>query len=93
MMAKFIFLCEKAWRNSALSVARFWGGVKIDGVDFNIIGERHDLVRDDWCKVYNRLGRERTIELINSNVPLSEAKKLIKAKSKKHGTNQTSIDF
>lgn len=80
MMAKFIFLCEKAWRNSALSVARFWGCVKIDGMNFNIIGERHDLVREDWCKIYKRLGREQTIN--------GKIKKI-----KENETNQTDIEF
>jgi hypothetical protein len=92
-MADFILACEDFWRNSPLSIVSHYGGARIDGHFYYVLGDRHDLVREDWKEVYNRLGRERTIELINSNVPLSEAKKLIKAKSKKHGTNQTSIDF
>lgn len=41
-------------------------------------GEPADLVRKDWIPIYKKLGREKTIELVENNVPLSEAKKLIK---------------
>lgn len=43
-------------------------------------GEPADLVRVDWIPIYKKLGREKTIELVKNNVPLSEARKLIKSK-------------
>ena len=43
-------------------------------------GEPADLVQEEWLQVYRCLGRDKTIELIKKNVPLSIAKKQIKTK-------------
>jgi hypothetical protein len=47
-----------------------------------VLGRAQDLVRDDWKGVYNRLGRDKVIELLKNNVSLSEAKKIKKEKKK-----------
>jgi hypothetical protein len=47
-----------------------------------VLGRAQDLVRDDWEGVYNRLGRDKVIELLKNNVSLSEAKKIKKEKKK-----------
>ena len=36
-------------------------------------GEPCDLILDEWIPVYNRLGRERTIELRKNNTSLADA--------------------
>ena len=75
-MADFVLACEVFGRNSPLSIAsHFVIGARIDGRTYYVLGDHHDLVREDWCGICNCLGRERTIELISSHTPLSEAKK------------------
>lgn len=43
-------------------------------------GEPADLVQEDWLPVYRSLGRDKIIDLIKKNVPLSMAKKQINPK-------------
>ena len=62
--------------NSQLSVARHYGGIKIDGVQYVVVGT--DLLRKDWVPVYNKLGRERTIGLIKNGTSLDVAKEMLK---------------
>lgn len=64
--------------NSQLSVARHYGGIKIDGVQYVVVGT--DLLRKDWIPVYKKLGRERTIGLIKNGTSLKVAKEMIKQK-------------
>ena len=90
-MADFILACEDFWRNSPLSIASHYGGARINGRFYYVLGDRHDLVREDWCKIYNSLGRERTIGLIKSGISSKEIKQLLK-KPESNDT-QTSIDF
>lgn len=40
--------------------------------------EPADLILQEWIPVYKKLGRDKAIELINNNTPLSEAKKMKK---------------
>lgn len=71
-------LIEKSyWANSQLSIARFYGGIRINGYEYNIMEGNHDLVRQDWCNVYMKLGRDKTIELVKSHTTLKEAKALL----------------
>ena len=66
------------WMNSQLSIAKYSGGIKIDGVQYVVVGT--DLLRKDWIPVYTKLGRERTIGLIKNGTSLKVAKEMIKAK-------------
>lgn len=40
-------------------------------------GEPCDLVMNEWIPVYRALGRDKTIELVKSNIPLEEALTMI----------------
>ena len=78
-----IIIPREHWMNSQLSIARHYGGIKINGVLYGIVDLEHgDLVREDWIPVYAKLGRDRTIELIKNGTPLTEVKKLLKRKNK-----------
>ena len=68
------------WINSQLSIAKYYGGIRINGIEYLIMEVSNDLVRKDWCKVYEKLGRDKTIELIKSHITLKEAKELLKKK-------------
>ena len=73
-----ILMPAEFWMNSQLSIAKYSGGIKIDGVQYVVVGT--DLLRKDWIPVYTKLGRERTIGLIKNGTSLKVAKEMIKAK-------------
>lgn len=73
-----ILMPAEFWMNSQLSVARHYGGIKIDGVQYVVVGT--DLLRKDWVPVYKKLGRERTIGLLKNGTSLNVAKEMIKQK-------------
>ena len=77
-----ILIERDVWLSSYLSVAKYYGGISLNGHEYSILGNMQDLVRDDWEGVYNRLGRDKVIELLKNNVSLSEAKKIKKEKKK-----------
>jgi hypothetical protein len=57
--------------------------MKINGKDYLLISEHSnrytpDLLRFDWVPIYTKLGRKKTIGLINNGTSLSVAKQMIK---------------
>ena len=79
-----ILITYEAWANSQLSIARHTGGMRINGKDYALVSEHEnrytpDLLRYDWIPVYTKLGRKRTIGLINNGTSLNVAKQMIKA--------------
>ena len=64
--------------NSQLSVARFYGGIKFNGEEYVIVPPKNDLLLKGWVPVYKKLGRERTIGLINNGTSLDVAKEMLK---------------
>ena len=75
-----IIIAYDYWINSQMSIARHYGSIRINGIEYLIMEVSNDLVRKDWCKVYEKLGRDKTIELIKSHTTLKEAKELLKKK-------------
>lgn len=75
-----ILIKEDYWMNSQLSVARFYGGIKLHGEEYVIVPPKNDLLLKDWVPVYKKLGRERTIGLIENGTSLEVAKQMLKAK-------------
>lgn len=69
-----IIMTEESWMNSQLSIARYTGGININGVQYIVYGT--DLLRMDWFPVYRILGRDRTIGLINNGTTLDVAKQM-----------------
>jgi hypothetical protein len=49
-----------------LSIARFYGGIRLNGVEYKVIPQTFDLVRKEWIPVYNAVGREKMIEFLKS---------------------------
>lgn len=81
MDTNIIIITREYWENSPLSIARHYGGIKIKGVMYGIMDREYgDLVREDWIPIYNKLGRDKTIDLVKNGTPLSEANKLLKRK-------------
>jgi hypothetical protein len=77
-----ILIAYDYWINSQLSIAKYYDGIRINKQEYRIIGNKHDLVRKDWCDIYMKLGRDKTIELIKSHTTLKEAKALLNKKKK-----------
>lgn len=71
-----ILIEEGYWMNSQLSVARFFGGMKINGEQYIIVPPKNDMIQSKWAKVYRKLGREKFIEVIKKKISLEEAKRM-----------------
>ena len=90
-----ILMAEEYWRNSQLSVARFYGQARVFGYEFVIVnkygqtlfetsippGDPADLVRRDFVPYYKKLGRERFISILKENTTsiAGELKKVYRA--------------
>lgn len=67
-----ILFTKENWMNSQLSVARFYGGLRLGGHEYMVMPDSGDLLREDFVKYYKKLGRERLIELIRANNLVSD---------------------
>ena len=56
-----LLITEEYWANSQLSVARYYGGIKLDGHEYIIVDK---LGRDLWecSKIAEKEGRDKAIE-------------------------------
>lgn len=77
---------------SYFSVARHYGGIRINGQTFTYCPERDILVRDDWMEFYQHASWDEFIAAvkIGNNPTLSSDKKSAKA-HKKENNNQLSL--
>lgn len=75
------------WMNSQLSIAKFSGAIKVNGQQYIVVGS--DLILKDWLPVYSKLGRARTIGLIQNGTSLNVALQMIKIKD----DNQLTLDL
>ena len=62
-----IMMTKEFWSNSQFSIARFFGGVRINGTRYIIMGNEQDLVDDKFAKYYHKLGRDRFIQVLEQN--------------------------
>lgn len=85
-------ICTKEqWLGSQLSIARFYGGIRLNGVEYKVIPQTFDLVRKEWIPVYNAVGREKMIEFLKSKLTLKEAKE--KAKETKQKKQKVELNL
>ena len=63
-MAKTIIIEPDAWKYSQLSLARRYGGIRINGAEYYIDPASECLVRHDWVGVVKAAGVERVKALI-----------------------------
>lgn len=64
---KAVLMAKEFWLNSQFSIARFYGGICINGIRFIIMGSEQDLVNNDFAKYYHKLGRDRFIQVLEQN--------------------------
>ena len=62
-----IIMTKEFWLESQFSIARFYGGVRINETRYIIMGSEQDLVDDRFAKYYNKLGREKFIHILEQN--------------------------
>ena len=62
-----IMMAKGFWLESQFSIARFYGGIRINGTRYIIMGNEQDLVDDRFAKYYNKLGREKFIQILEQN--------------------------
>ena len=62
-----IMMTKEFWLNSQFSIARFYGGISINGTRYIIMGSEQDLVDDKFAKYYHKLGRDRFIHVLEQN--------------------------
>ena len=67
-----ILITREFWLNSQLSIARIYGGIKLNGKEYVV--EDTDLILKSWLPVYKTLGRDKTIGLIKNGTTLDVAK-------------------
>ena len=73
-----ILMTADYWMSSQLSVAKYSGGIAINGKQYVVAGS--DLLLKEWLPVYTKLGRTRTIGLIENGTSLPVALQMIKIK-------------
>ena len=59
-----LVMTEEFWMNSMFSLARFYGGINIQGKEYIVDDNSNDLVLKDFYPTYKKLGRHKTIRLI-----------------------------
>lgn len=69
---KTILFTKENWMNSQLSIARFYGGLRLGGHEYMVMPDSGDLLRVDFVKYYKKLGRDRLIEIIRANNHVSD---------------------
>ena len=83
------------WSTSQLSIAKFYGGLVINGHEYKLLdsGEtavpglyKPDLVRVDWCSLYKRY-RRGLRDFIRKGMTPSQVRKMLK--DKKNGGDKT----
>lgn len=62
-----IMMAKEFWLNSQFSIARFYGGIHINGTRYIIMGNEQDLVDNGFAKYYNKLGREKFMQILEQN--------------------------
>ena len=62
-----IMMDKEFWLESQFSIARFYGGIHINGTRYIIMGGEQDLVDDRFAKYYNKLGREKFMQILEQN--------------------------
>ena len=101
-----IMMTKEFWLNSQFSIARFYGGIHINGTRYIIMGSEQDLVDNGFAKYYNKLGREKFIQILEQNNrtshetvmramedALNAMKTIKRARKKQNNQQQTKLEL
>lgn len=103
---KAVLMAKEFWLNSQFSIARFYGGINVDGKIYKIIGEKQDLLQEDFIALYKQLGRESFISILKDNqsaddktlkeimkMSVIKRKAALKEKQERFNKRQTILDL
>lgn len=65
------------WRNSQLSIARFYGAINIDGTLYLLDGKNDYLVRSDFAKYVSDLGMPTVVKAVKRYADQDKIKKIL----------------
>lgn len=101
-----ILMTKEVWMNSQFSIARFSGGIYINGRLYIVIGSEEDLVDNRFAKYYHKLGRDRFIQVLEQNKyadkkavmqamedALNAMKTIKRARKKQDNQHQTQLEL
>lgn len=101
-----ILMTKEVWINSQLSIARFYGEVRINGDRYILLGDEQDLVYDKYAIYYKWLGREKFMQVLEHyqytdedtikkamKEELSKLEMAIRLKQKQNNKQQTKLEL
>lgn len=65
------------WLSSELSIARFYGGIKINGQQYDIVPPYDDLVRSDIKDIYQFFGRNQLMDFFSKKLSITQIRLLM----------------
>ena len=78
-----ILISPEYWQNSQLSIARHFGGVKVNNKYYVIDPQSNYLVDSKWLSLVRKVGIDKTKEVLKSTNDIKEAMALIKSEGGK----------
>lgn len=73
------------WLHCQLSIARFYGAIKVNGMEYFVVKPTNDLVRKDYLPLYKKLGRDKLKKYIAQGLSAKEIR--IKINEKENGSD------
>ena len=88
MKREELVIPKEVWKNSYMSIARHYGGMKVKGRPYSIVnkngiskyaiepGETQDLVFDELIPFYKKFGREKLLKLLDEGKTIEDLTRL-----------------
>lgn len=74
-----LVMTEEFWMNSMFSIARFSGGINVNGKLYILDYSTKDLIRSDFVKTYQKVGRDKVIEMLKDGKSKEEIEEYAKS--------------
>lgn len=74
-----LVMTEEFWMNSMFSLARFSGGINVNGKQYILNHQTKDLIRSDFVKTYQKVGRDKVIEMLKDGKSKEEIEEYAKS--------------
>lgn len=74
-----LVMTEEFWMNSMFSIARFSGGINVNGKLYILDYSTNDLIRSDFVKTYQKVGRDKAIEMLKEGKSKEEIEEYAKS--------------
>lgn len=74
-----LVMTEEFWMNSMFSIARFYGGIRVQDKEYILNYQTHDLIRKDFLKTYQKVGRDKVIAMLKEGKSKEEIEEYAKS--------------